>query len=321
LIPSLTGWTGGTVRIGVTGLARAGKTVFLTSLAANLLAMRVRHDIEATLAVEIPKPQDGGTTYVFTLRHGIKFSTGQEVTTRDVVASFRRIFKVISPSTGSYFTLVGADACIKTPATCTLQGGISADEKSNTITFHLAKPVSDFVQQFATIFGTILPADAPTKDLGNTPAAATGPYMIQSYDPQKQLVLVRNPQFKVWSKDAQPDGYVDRIVYSFGTRPEDAVRAIENNQADWIYDAPPTDRLPEMARNFASQIHINPFFELYYATMIVNIRPINNREARQAVNYAIDRRATVGIDGGPRLAIPTCQILPPNFPGYKSYCL
>jgi predicted YcjX-like family ATPase len=39
LIPSLTGWTGGTVRIGVTGLARAGKTVFLTSLAANLLAM------------------------------------------------------------------------------------------------------------------------------------------------------------------------------------------------------------------------------------------------------------------------------------------
>ena len=39
LIPSLAGWTGGTVRIGVTGLARAGKTAFLTSLAANLLAM------------------------------------------------------------------------------------------------------------------------------------------------------------------------------------------------------------------------------------------------------------------------------------------
>ena len=39
MIPPLAGWTGGTVRIGVTGLARAGKTAFLTSLAANLLAM------------------------------------------------------------------------------------------------------------------------------------------------------------------------------------------------------------------------------------------------------------------------------------------
>jgi putative protein kinase ArgK-like GTPase of G3E family len=39
LIPSLASWTRGTVRIGVTGLARAGKTAFLTSLAANLMAM------------------------------------------------------------------------------------------------------------------------------------------------------------------------------------------------------------------------------------------------------------------------------------------
>lgn len=39
MIPALAGWAGGTVRIGVTGLARAGKTAFLTSMAANLLAM------------------------------------------------------------------------------------------------------------------------------------------------------------------------------------------------------------------------------------------------------------------------------------------
>jgi predicted YcjX-like family ATPase len=39
LIPPLAGWAGGTVRIGVTGLARAGKTAFLTALAANLLAL------------------------------------------------------------------------------------------------------------------------------------------------------------------------------------------------------------------------------------------------------------------------------------------
>jgi peptide/nickel transport system substrate-binding protein len=38
------------------------------------------------------------------------------------------------------------------------------------------------------------------------------------------------------------------------------------------------------------------------------------------VNYAFDRKAAVTIAGGPSLAVPTCQILPPNFPGYKPYC-
>jgi peptide/nickel transport system substrate-binding protein len=41
---------------------------------------------------------------------------------------------------------------------------------------------------------------------------------------------------------------------------------------------------------------------------------------RQAVNFATDRNALVKIYGGPKLAQPTCQILPPNFPGYVPYC-
>ena len=38
------------------------------------------------------------------------------------------------------------------------------------------------------------------------------------------------------------------------------------------------------------------------------------------MNYAIDRNAAIKIFGGPRLATPTCQVLPPDFPGYKPYC-
>jgi len=41
---------------------------------------------------------------------------------------------------------------------------------------------------------------------------------------------------------------------------------------------------------------------------------------RRAVNYATDRKAMVKIFGGPRLAKPTCQVLPPGFPGYAPYC-
>jgi peptide/nickel transport system substrate-binding protein len=38
------------------------------------------------------------------------------------------------------------------------------------------------------------------------------------------------------------------------------------------------------------------------------------------VNFALDRQAAVNIFGGKNLATPTCQILPPGFPGYKPYC-
>jgi peptide/nickel transport system substrate-binding protein len=65
------------------------------------------------LAEAIPAAQDGGKTYVFKLRTGIKFSNGQDLTPKDVVSSFERLFKVSNPNAGSLFNgIVGADACI-----------------------------------------------------------------------------------------------------------------------------------------------------------------------------------------------------------------
>lgn len=279
------------------------------------------NEVVPDLATEVPKPQDGGKTYVFTLRRGVKFSNGKDVTPEDVVATFQRIFKVSNPNAGSWYNvIVGADACLKTPATCTLAGGVVADDAANTVTFHLTAPDSEFFYKLATPFADIVPADTAAKDLGTTPAPATGPYMITSYDPQKNMVLKRNPYFKEWSKDAQPAGYVDEIDYTFGPKAEDEVTAIENGQQDWMFDSPPSDRLPEMAAKFPNQIHINPLFAIYYAPMNVNIAPFNNKDARLAVNYAINRKSAVNIYGGPRLAVPNCQILPPGFPGYKAYC-
>src|SRR5262249_23111430 len=80
------------------------------------------------------KITNGGKSWVFTLRKGIKFSNGKTVTVNDVVASFRRIFKVKSPTAGGFFTgIVGADKCLKTPATCTLPG-VTANAARNTVT-------------------------------------------------------------------------------------------------------------------------------------------------------------------------------------------
>ena len=154
---------------------------------------------------------------MFHLRKGIKFSNGKTVTPKDVVASFQRIYKVKGPNAGSFYAgIVGATACNKTPATCTLKGGVVANDAANTITINLVKPDSEFKYKLAVPFASIVPADSPPKDVGTKPLPGTGAYYFASYDPNKQLVMKRNPYFKQWSQAAQPAGYPDEIIQSYG---------------------------------------------------------------------------------------------------------
>jgi peptide/nickel transport system substrate-binding protein len=265
------------------------------------------------------KIRNGGKSWVFTLRKGIKFSNGKPVTANDVVASFRRIFKVKSPTAGGFYNgIVGATKCLKTPATCTLAGGISG--KGSTVTINLTAPDAEFKYKLAVPHASILPASAPPNDAGSTPIPGTGAYYFSSYDSNKELVMKRNPYFHVWSQTAQPDGYPDQITQSFGLTVEAQVTAVENGQADWGYDFPPADRLNELGTKYAAQTHLTPLTAFWYAPMNVNIPPFTSLKARQAVNYAIDRNALIKIFGGPKLATPSCQVLPPGFPGNKPYC-
>jgi peptide/nickel transport system substrate-binding protein len=273
------------------------------------------------LATAIPKPTDNGKTWTFTLRSGIKFSNGNPLTAQDVKATFERLFKIgNSPNAGSWYNvIVGGDACVKTPKTCDLSQGVVVN--GNTVTFHLTKGDPEFLDKLSVPFAYILPADTPAKNL-NIPPAGTGPYKWVEYAPQKQMKIVRNTFFKEWSKDAQPDGLPDSIVQKFGLSVEAEVTQVEHDQADWIANADsiPSDRLPELSSQYASQVHINPLTAVYYFAFNVRVPPFNNLKARQAVNYATDRNALVKLYGGTNVAVPTCQVLPPNFPGYKPYC-
>jgi peptide/nickel transport system substrate-binding protein len=273
------------------------------------------------LATAVPSPTDNGKTYTFTLRPNIKFSDGKTVTAADVKATFERLFKIgNSPNSGTWYNVIkGADACIKKPKSCDLTGGV--DVSGNTVTFHLTTADPEFLQKLAVPFAFILPADTPAKNV-DFPPPGTGPYKWSQYAPNSGMKVVRNTFFKEWSKDAQPDGLPDVIDQRFGLSVGAAVTQVENGQADWVFygDSIPSDRLNELSTKFAKQVHIDPQPATYYFAFNTTIPPFNNVKARQAVNYATDRNALIKLYGGPQLATPTCQVLPPNFPGYKPYC-
>ncbi len=63
------------------------------------------------LAVSLPVPTDGGLTYTFTLRDGIRFSNGHTLGPQDVVATFERVLVGNKYGRGYMSELVGWSTC------------------------------------------------------------------------------------------------------------------------------------------------------------------------------------------------------------------
>ncbi|MBN9217386.1 MAG: ABC transporter substrate-binding protein [Mesorhizobium sp.] len=277
--------------------------------------------VVADLAEALPTLSNDGKTLTFKLRKGIKFSDGKDLGVKDVVASFQRIFKVSGPTSGTFYAgIVGADKCLADTKSCTLDGGVVGDEATGTITINLTKPDAEILYKLALPHAVVLPADTPAEDMGSKPIPSTGAYMISAFDPNKGMTVTRNPNFKQWSEEAQPDGYPDVVQYDFGLSEEAAVTAIQNGEADWMFDALPSDRLGELGSKSMDQLHISPLSAWWYAPLNNRLAPFDNEKARQAVAYAIDRNTLVKLFGGKVLASPVCQVLPPDFPGHEDYC-
>ena len=272
------------------------------------------------LADSVPTPTEGGRLYTFHIRPGVLFADGSPVRASDAAASLRRIFRIVGPTAGSFYGgIVGADACVQNAATCTLPG-VSADDGVGILRIALTRPDPDFLLKLALPHASVLPATAPDHDAGTQPIAGTGPYRISRVDPANGVRLERNERFRPWNGDAQPAGLPDAVEYRFGLEDEAEVTQVENNQADWMFDTPPVDRLGELGASYPSQVHINPSLALWFLPMNTHEPPFDDVRVRRAVNLAIDRDAAVKLFGGPRLAHPSCQILPPGLPGYAPYC-
>jgi len=266
------------------------------------------------LAQDMPTVTNGGKTYEFTLRKGIKYSDGTEVKASDFKSTIERDFKVDSPGVGFFGNIVGADQFGKTK-----KGGISgitADDATGKITINLNQPQGDFEYILATTFAAPVPPNTPAKDQSSTPAPSTGPYMIKSYKPNKQAIVVRNPNFDASNFDGNvPAGNPDKMTIDIIGDDSVALQRVISGQDDYDFHQIPPDRLSSVQQKYADQIKVYTPANTYYFFMNVRVPPFDNLKVRQAVNYAINREALIRVYGG--LGQPTEQVLPPTYPQYK----
>jgi peptide/nickel transport system substrate-binding protein len=263
------------------------------------------------LAESLPKVSSDGLDYKFTLRSGLKYSNGKPVQASDIKYAIKRLFLIDSPGVGFFTNIVGADQFSKTKKGDI--SGIVVDDAARTIEFKLAKPQGDFQNILATIFSAPVPAGTPAKDQSTTPIPSTGPYMIQSYQPNRQVVIVRNPNFKPTAD--VPATNPDKVIVSIVGDDSAALQSVINGQNDWDYHPIPVDRLGQVQQKYPNQLKIYTPANTYYFFMNTRTPPFNNLKVRQAINYALDRNALVRLYGG--LATPTQNVLPPTYPQYK----
>jgi peptide/nickel transport system substrate-binding protein len=268
------------------------------------------------LARALPTISADGKTYTLWLRKGLKYSNGAPVKASDFKATIERDYEVDSTGGGFFDNIVGAAQYGKAKKGSI--SGIETDDATGRITIHLLAPQGDFENILATEFAAPVPASAPANDTSTRPLPSTGPYMIRSYSPNRQIVEVRNPHFDARALRNVPSGNPDRIVWDVVGDDAASLDRVIAGQDDWNgYHAIPARRVASVLRRYHAQLRTYLQPATYYFFMNTAVKPFTSLLVRQAVNYAIDRNALVAIYGS--LASATENILPPGDPQYRRH--
>ena len=273
------------------------------------------------LAVAPPSVSDDGRRYTFQLRSGIRYSDGRSLKASDVRYSLERVYKLEpepQPAAVDFYrAIVGAARCAKRRSHCDLSRGIVTDDAEGTVTFRLSAPDPEFLFKLALPFAYVVPKGTSLREAVQRPLPGTGPYRIVSTSRIGSLRLTRNPSFREWSSAAQPAGYPDEILIRAIEETRQRWRLVAGGKADYMTASGEPLTVAAIDR---PRLHIRPLPATFHLMIDTTRPPFDRIGTRRAVNFAVDRNRVVRLGGSPPTARATCQVLPPNFPGYRRYC-
>jgi peptide/nickel transport system substrate-binding protein len=273
------------------------------------------------LATDLGRPSDGATTWTFTLRDGVKFEDGSAITSEDVKYGVERSFAEELPEGAPYarMWLAGGD---KYQGPYKDKNGLASIETPDpkTVVFHLTKPVADFGSAASLpVFAPVPKAQDKGVDYDTRPFSS-GPYKIESYDPKKQLTLVRNTQ---WSAATDPvrKALPDRIVMDLGLDGavvDQRMIAAQGADADAIAMEPVS--AASVAKvlndpNLKKRLVQGDSDNTRFLSMNTTHKPLDNVKVRQAVAYALDKEALRTTRGGPIAGDLATGLIPPTLAG------
>ncbi|MBD1548297.1 ABC transporter substrate-binding protein [Roseibium aggregatum] len=259
---------------------------------------------------------DDGLTYTFTLRKGVKFHNGRELTADDVKYSLDRVAnpKTQSPGAGFFGSIKGFDE-VSAGKADSLSGVTVVDPY--TVKIELSRPDATMLHVLAINFSSVVPKEEVEKwgaDFGKHPVGS-GAFELAEWTLGQRLVFKRNADY--W-KPGIPK--LDEIDFEVGQEPIVALLRLQRGEADIPGDGIPPAKFLEVTKDpqYKDLIIEGGQLQTGYVTMNVKMPPFDKPEVRKAVNMAINKDRIVRIING--RAVPANQPLPPSMPGYdKDY--
>jgi peptide/nickel transport system substrate-binding protein len=295
------------------------------------------NELIGDLATDVPKPTDGGLTYTYHLRKGIKFGppVNRVITSKDVQYALDRLAnKDDGGEYGFYYTVIkGWDAASKTSTLTHISGVTTPD--NNTLVVHLTQPTGDFNYRMS------MPATAPIPpevgscfqgkpgDYGRN-LISSGPYMLAGSKGTftscaalkpfpgyagangNHLNLVRNPNYDQ-STDAYRKNYPDKFQYVINSNADDIFNKVEAGQ----YDDEQSSPSPKTLRKYQTNPQLKPRLlpnvgdRTWYLTMNLTQPPFDDIHVRKAMNYIMDKQALRLAWGGAIEGQIATHIVPP----------
>jgi peptide/nickel transport system substrate-binding protein len=235
-------------------------------------------------------------TYTFTLRSGVKFSTGQPMTSADVKFS-------IDQSRAAAKGWGYIDTAIKS---------VEAPTPS-TVVVNLKYPWAPLLADLSLFSNGIVPANYGGKsetEFYNAPVG-TGPFKWAFWHKGSSLKLVRNPSY--WEK-GKP--YLNSVTWN--DTPSDNTRELQlkGGQAQ-IDEFPAWSTVAALKSTQNVDLHLFPSTRTDYLDINEKVKPLQDVHVRRAMSYAINRQALVKavLFGNGK---PANSLFPPQVPYYQA---